>query len=55
MSKIKYGQIGVGHAHASKLSEYRKSPDFEVVGIVEPNPLLKQRAERRSRSKIFPG
>ncbi len=45
MSKIKYGQIGVGHAHASKLSEYRKSPDFEVVGIVEPNPLLRQRAQ----------
>jgi hypothetical protein len=35
--RIRIGQIGVGHAHANKLSVYRKSPDYEVVGIVEPN------------------
>ena len=35
--KIKVGQIGVGHAHASKLSVYRASADYEVVGIVEPD------------------
>ena len=36
--RIKIGQIGVGHAHATKLSVYRHSPDYEVVGIVEPDP-----------------
>ncbi len=43
--KIRIGQIGVGHAHASKLGVYRKSPDYEVVGIVEPNPNLRTKAE----------
>jgi predicted dehydrogenase len=42
--KIKIGQIGVGHAHASKLSVYRASADYEVVGIVEPDAQLRQRA-----------
>ena len=46
MAKIKYGQIGVGHAHANKMRVYRKSPDFDVVGVVEPDPLLRQRAQR---------
>lgn len=41
---IKIGQIGVGHAHANKLSVYRDSSDYEVVGIVEPDPQLRQRA-----------
>jgi len=45
MSKIKYGQIGVGHAHASKMSVFRESPDYEVVGIVEPDPHLRKQAE----------
>jgi predicted dehydrogenase len=45
--RIKIGQIGVGHAHASKLSVYRNSPDYEVVGIVEPDPELRKRAESR--------
>ena len=35
--RIKVGQIGVGHAHASKLSVYRRSDDYEVVGLVEPD------------------
>ncbi len=47
-SPIKLGQIGVGHAHASKLSVYRNSPDYEVVGIVEPNE------ERRNRVQSQP-
>lgn len=34
---IRIGQIGVSHAHASKLSVYRASKDYEVVGLVEPN------------------
>lgn len=35
--KLKVGQIGVAHGHASKLSVYRQSEDYEVVGVVEPN------------------
>lgn len=46
--KIKIGQIGVGHAHASKLSVYRTSPEYEVVGIVEPDPQLRQQAEKQA-------
>lgn len=42
---IRIGQIGVGHAHATKLGVYRKSPDYEVVGIVEPDPALRRQAE----------
>ena len=45
MSKIRYGQIGVGHAHASKITVYRQSPDFEVVGVVEPDDRLRRAAE----------
>jgi predicted dehydrogenase len=44
-SRIKIGQIGTGHAHAGKLSAYRKSDDYEVVGIVEPDAELRSRAE----------
>jgi len=43
--RIKVGQIGVGHAHASKLSVYRASKDYEVVGIVEPDAALRKQAE----------
>ncbi len=46
--KIKVGQIGVGHAHASKLAAYRASDDYEVVGIVEPDEKLRQRAQSQS-------
>src|SRR5438067_4015490 len=42
--RIKVGQIGVGHAHATKLSVYRASPDYEVVGVVEPDEELRKRA-----------
>jgi predicted dehydrogenase len=42
---IKVGQIGVGHAHAAKLAVYRASPDYEVVGVVEPDEGLRKRAE----------
>jgi predicted dehydrogenase len=45
-AKIKVGQIGVGHAHASKLSAYRASADYEVVGIVEPDEGLRKAAEQ---------
>ncbi len=48
MARIKYGQIGVGHAHARKISVYRRSDEFEVVGVVEPDPELRRRAESSS-------
>ncbi len=43
--RIKIGQIGVGHGHASKLSVYRRSEDYEVVGLVEPDDGLRQGGE----------
>jgi predicted dehydrogenase len=43
--RIKIGQIGVGHAHASKLAVYRRSADYEVVGVVEADVELRKRAE----------
>lgn len=42
MAKIKIGQIGVGHAHASgKTKSIRSSNDFELVGVSESNSNLK--------------
>lgn len=52
MAKIKYGQIGTGHAHASKLSVYRASPDYEVVGLVEPDADRRRQAEK---SEVYQG
>jgi len=52
--RIKIGQIGVGHAHASKLSVYRKSPDYEVVGIVEPNAERRAAAVQQAAFKGLP-
>ena len=43
--RIKIGQIGTGHAHASKLSAYRASDDYEVVGVVEPDAELRGKAQ----------
>ncbi len=45
---IRVAQIGVGHGHATKLSVYRQSPDYEVVGIAEPNVQLRQDAEQEA-------
>jgi predicted dehydrogenase len=44
---IKVGQIGVGHAHAGKLSVYRNSREYEVVGVVEPDEELRKAAEKQ--------
>ena len=44
---IKVGQIGVGHAHASKLGVFRQSADYEVVGIVEEDEQLKKQLATR--------
>ena len=46
--RIKVGQIGVGHAHASKLAVYRQSADYEVVGIVEPDDELRKAAQSQA-------
>ena len=40
--KIKIGQIGTEHGHASKISVYRKSADYEVIGIADRNPTPNQ-------------
>lgn len=48
---IRIGQIGVGHAHASKLAVFRKSPEYEVVGIVEPDAALQRSAQSQPAYK----
>ena len=53
-SPIRIGQIGVGHAHASKLSVYRSSPDYEVVGLVEPNTELLTQAQQQDAYRDLP-
>lgn len=52
--RIKIGQIGVGHAHAGKLEVYRHSPDYEVVGLVESDPALRQQAEQQDAFRGLP-
>jgi predicted dehydrogenase len=52
--KIKLGQIGVGHAHATKLEVYRRSDDYEVVGIVEPDKALRERAAGAAAYRDLP-
>ena len=52
--RIKVGQIGVGHAHASKLSAYRESADYEVVGIVEPDAALRAKAKDSAPYRDLP-
>jgi predicted dehydrogenase len=52
-ARIRIGQIGVGHAHASgKMAALRGSQDFEVVGIVEPDPERRAAAEK---SPVYQG
>lgn len=45
---IRVGQIGVGHAHANKLAVYSASPDYDVVGVVEPDPVLRAKAQTQA-------
>ena len=55
MPKIKIGQIGTAHGHAAgKMEVYRKSDDFEFVGIAEPNDKLRAAAERQPAFKGVP-
>jgi predicted dehydrogenase len=51
---IRVGQIGVGHAHAEKLSVYRQSPDYEVVGVAEPDPVLREQARAKPAYRDLP-
>jgi predicted dehydrogenase len=51
---IRIGQIGVGHGHASKLSVYRASSDYEVVGIVEPDQALREKAQSQAAFRDLP-
>ncbi len=45
--RIRIGQIGTGHAHASgKMDTMRASTEYEVVGCVEPNPERRAKAEK---------
>lgn len=48
--RIKIGQIGTGHAHAGgKMSTLRKlKEEFDVVGVVEPDPELRRAVEKHA-------
>ncbi len=49
--RIRIGQIGTGHAHASgKMEVYRNSADYEVIGLVEPDP---KRAKKAASSDTY--
>jgi predicted dehydrogenase len=52
--RVRVGQIGTGHAHAGgKMEALRRlADDFEVVGVVEPDPVLRRAAEN---SPIYRG
>src|SRR5262245_49710904 len=52
--RIKIGQIGTGHGHATKLAVYRKSPDYEVIGLVEPDEALRKRMATQAAFKDVP-
>jgi len=51
---LKYLQIGTGHPHANKISVYAESPSWEVVGVVEEDPALRERAGRSETYRDFP-
>lgn len=51
---IKIAQIGTGHAHASKLSVFRASPDYEVIGVAEPDAELRKRAQSQDLYRGLP-
>ncbi|MEO7650405.1 MAG: Gfo/Idh/MocA family oxidoreductase [Bryobacteraceae bacterium] len=51
--KIRAGMIGTGHAHAAaKLKTLQESPDYEVVGVCEPDANLRQ---TREKDKAYKG
>ncbi len=45
--RIKIGQIGTKHAHAGgQLGALRQCPDFEVMGVVEPDEVQRKKVEQ---------
>ncbi len=51
--RLRIGQIGAAHAHAEgKMTALRRSPDFEVVGIVEPD---RERRRAAEANQIYQG
>ncbi|MCH8830312.1 MAG: Gfo/Idh/MocA family oxidoreductase [Planctomycetes bacterium] len=55
MAKIKIGQFGVGHAHArGKMQAFRGSPEYEVVGVVEPDAKLRRAAKSQKAYQGVP-
>ena len=54
--RIKIGQIGIGHNHAAaKMATFRKlKDDYEVVGIVEPDPEWRKRRENDPAYRDLP-
>ena len=54
--RIKIGQIGTAHEHASgKMETFRKLSDhYEVVGIAEPDPELRKRHENHPAYRGVP-
>lgn len=54
--RIKIGQIGTRHAHASgKMQSLKKLKDlYEVVGVVETDPTARKKAERSATFKDVP-
>jgi predicted dehydrogenase len=50
--RILIGQYGTGHAHADgKLAAIRRSADFELIGVVEPDERLRRAAATRKDYK----
>jgi len=55
MNRIKIAQIGTGHSHAAgKMQVLRSSPDYEVVGVVEPDEELARAARQSAAYKNVP-
>ena len=49
MDKVRIGLFGTGHSHApGKLRALLTSPDVEFVGVCEPDPQLRERAQVHS-------
>lgn len=46
-ARIKVAQFGVQHAHATKLNVYRNSPDYEVIGVSESDPAVREKASNQ--------
>ena len=53
--KIKIGQIGTGHMHASKIGTLRKLTDlFEVVAVADDDPVERKKNENKGPYKDLP-